>query len=157
MAAMSDEESEELLETEAVLENIDIEETLQPETLKELLDQLNLESVLGGVGAAVGSSVGAVVGRKVGAALRTERESVDEPESDDSAEEESDETDDSTDEDTEDESDETGSEKPATREELEALSYRELQSLARDTDVKGNLSRDEMTEQLADEFGLDSE
>lgn len=35
---------------------------------------------------------------------------------------------------------------------LEDLSYRELQSLAKEHDVKANLSREEMTEQLSDEL-----
>lgn len=43
---------------------------------------------------------------------------------------------------------------PGSREELEEMSYNDLQKLASDTSVKGNLPKDEMIEQLADEFDL---
>jgi hypothetical protein len=38
------------------------------------------------------------------------------------------------------------------RELLDAMSYQELQSVAKDVDVKANLARDEMTERIMDEF-----
>lgn len=52
---------------------------------------------------------------------------------------------------------ETTAEKPSSREELEALSYRELQQLAKEVGVKANTKKDEMVENVADEFGINSE
>lgn len=43
---------------------------------------------------------------------------------------------------------------PASRSELEEMAYNDLQSLAGDTSVKGNLPKDEMIDQLADELDL---
>lgn len=43
------------------------------------------------------------------------------------------------------------------REFLEEMSYRDLQSIAKEIDVKANLSRDEMTEQITDKFSSGSE
>lgn len=53
------------------------------------------------------------------------------------------------DEETEEESE------PSSREELEEFSYRELQSLAKEHDIKANLSRDEMTDQLIAELDIE--
>ncbi|MDY6774944.1 MAG: 30S ribosomal protein S3 [Halobacteria archaeon] len=53
----------------------------------------------------------------------------------------------------EEEGDETPPE-PETLDDLEEMSYRELQLLAKDVGVKANLSREEMTDELADEFGV---
>lgn len=43
---------------------------------------------------------------------------------------------------------------PSSRAELEEMAYNDLQSLAGDTSVKGNLPKDEMIDQLADELDL---
>lgn len=43
------------------------------------------------------------------------------------------------------------------REFLEEMSYRDLQSIAKEIDVKANLSRDEMTERITDKFSSGSE
>lgn len=42
---------------------------------------------------------------------------------------------------------------PGSRDELEDMSYRELQSLAKEQDVQANLSREEITEKLAESLG----
>lgn len=75
-------------------------------------------------------------------------------------------SDESTDADSEDSGDEGGetnaevdedgeSKEIETEEDLSELSYRELQSLAKEQDVKANLSREEMTEQLSEALDLD--
>ncbi|SIR55458.1 hypothetical protein SAMN05421858_2789 [Haladaptatus litoreus] len=51
----------------------------------------------------------------------------------------------------------TASEMPSSREELEGLSYRELQQVAKEVGVKANTKKDEMVENVADELGIDSE
>jgi len=43
---------------------------------------------------------------------------------------------------------------PETRDELEELSYRELQKIAKEVDVKGNLPKDEMRNKIADALEL---
>ncbi|WP_227353081.1 hypothetical protein [Haladaptatus salinisoli] len=53
--------------------------------------------------------------------------------------------------------DETPSETPNSRDELEEMSYRELQKLAMDVGVKANTKREQMVEDLADEFGIGGE
>lgn len=50
--------------------------------------------------------------------------------------------------------DETPDDAPSSRSELEDMAYNDLQSLAGDTSVKGNLPKDEMIEELADELDL---
>ncbi len=143
---MSSESLLENVDTAELLEHVDIEDILRNTDLRKLLKQVNLEAVLGGFGAAAGRELGAVAGRKFDAALSSSK-----GDSGDTSDEAADETAD------EDGGGESVSGRPETREELESLSYRELQSLARDTDVKGNISRERMIEQLAEEFGLDSE
>ncbi len=53
------------------------------------------------------------------------------------------------------EEDETPADAPASRSELEEMAYNDLQKLASDTSVKGNLPKDEMIDELAEELGLD--
>ncbi len=48
----------------------------------------------------------------------------------------------------------TSGDGPSSRAELEDMSYNELQKLAGDTSVKGNLPKDEMIDGLADELDL---
>ena len=56
---------------------------------------------------------------------------------------------------TEDETEEAeGGDLPETRDELEELSYRELQKVAKQVDVKGNLPKDEMRDGIADALDL---
>ena len=143
---MSDNSLLENVDTAELLEHVDVENLLQNTDWRTLLKQVNLEAALGSFGAAVGREVGAVLGHKLGATLSsTESESTEsENDEDESTEGESD-------------TDDTDSDMPETREELEELPYRELQSLATDTNVKGNLSEEEMTDRLAEELGLGSE
>lgn len=54
----------------------------------------------------------------------------------------------------EDEAEGTPDDAPGSRSELEDMSYNDLQSLASDTSVKGNLPKDEMIDELADELDL---
>jgi hypothetical protein len=143
---MSDDSLSENGDIAELVEGLDIENRLKNTDLRELLVRTRLEAALGEFGALVGREIGAVTGRKLGAALGS-------TESDLSNESANNDTEDGS---TGDASGLDDSEKPETREDLEELSYRELQSLARDTDVKGNLPRDEMTEQLAKEFRISS-
>jgi hypothetical protein len=46
---------------------------------------------------------------------------------------------------------------PGTRDELEEMSYRELQSLAKNAGVKANITKEEMIERLADTLNIGSE
>ena len=129
-----------------LLGSVDLSKVLTEDNIKRLLKRMDLATLGGQLGAAIGRKLGAVVGRRFGRLL-------DSAESDDeqSDSEESDEA--STEDD-----DGEGEEAPVeTLDELEEMSYRELQSLAKDTDVKGNLSRDELTEQLADEFDIETD
>lgn len=45
---------------------------------------------------------------------------------------------------------------PQSTDELEDMSYRDLQSLAKERDIKANLSRDELTDELAEAIGIKS-
>ncbi|MFP4632998.1 MAG: Hsp20/alpha crystallin family protein [Halobacteriales archaeon] len=49
---------------------------------------------------------------------------------------------------------ETPEDAPDSREELEEMAYNDLQKLATEVGVKGNLPKDEMVEGIADELGL---
>lgn len=51
----------------------------------------------------------------------------------------------------------TEPETPRSREELEALSYGELQEVAREVGVKSNVTRNEMVETIAEELGIQME
>ncbi|MFB9805434.1 hypothetical protein ACFFQF_08680 [Haladaptatus pallidirubidus] len=51
---------------------------------------------------------------------------------------------------------ETVSETPNSRKELEELSYRELQQLAKEVGVKANTKKEEMVKNVADELGIDA-
>jgi len=46
---------------------------------------------------------------------------------------------------------------PSSVDELQEMSYRELQKLAKEVGVKANLKTEELIEELADEFGLETE
>lgn len=74
-----------------------------------------------------------------------EKEAETEPEEEDEPEEETE---------AEKETDEQDKEFPETRDELEELSYRELQKIAKELDVKGNLPKDEMRDGIADALEL---
>jgi hypothetical protein len=136
--------------TAELLKHIDIEEILQETDLYELFQQMQLETVLGSLGSAAGREIGAVLGRKLDASFGSTGSESDEPAGDETVRNGTASGEGSTD-------DGPGGEKPDTREELEELSYRELQSLTQDTDVKGNISQERMIEQLADEFGIENE
>jgi small subunit ribosomal protein S3 len=80
------------------------------------------------------------------AETETEPEPEPEPETQHEEPEESEET-----EETEQGSEDT----PSSVDELEEMSYRELQKLAKEVGVKANLKTEELIEELADEFGLE--
>ena len=60
-----------------------------------------------------------------------------------------------TEETTEEAGTEADSDTPSSVDELEEMSYRELQKLAKEVGVKANLKTEELIEELADEFGLE--
>lgn len=86
----------------------------------------------GDVGERIGAAVGAVVGRHLGGPLG--RVLLSELPSADEAEERL----------------------PDSTDELEELSYRELQSVAKEVGVTANLTREEMTSRLVDALELDA-
>lgn len=79
----------------------------------------------------------------------------DESESEDEEAEATDEGEETEAEGTDEERQSTGESIPESRDELEDLSYRELQSLAKDRDIQANLSREELTDELAVELDLE--
>jgi len=76
---------------------------------------------------------------------------VSKKEEEDEEAEAEDEAEDETEDETEEEE---GGDLPETRDELEELSYRELQKVAKQVDVKGNLPKDEMRDGIADALDL---
>lgn len=135
------------IDVNELLSSVDLSKVLTRKNITQLLERVDLAAIGGQLGATVGRKLGAIVGRKLGMVV----DSADRSEG--AVESNEDEAEDST-ADGGNEQDEAPVE---TLEDLEAMSYQELQSLAKDTDVKGNLSRDEMTEQLADEFDIERE
>ena len=73
---------------------------------------------------------------------------VSEPETEVVFEEETDETNDAT------ESEEEGDDMPSTSEELEDMSYRDLQGVAKKLDIKANQSTEDLVDQISDELDL---
>ncbi|WP_273836795.1 hypothetical protein [Halococcus sp. PRR34] len=104
-----------------------------------------LTTGLAGVGVPTGSTGGAAADTTTGDRDDTTQRDVDE---------ESETTEERTESDENDESD-TGSGRPASRADLEAISYRELQQLAKDVDVTANLAREEMEDRLVETLDLD--
>ena len=81
---------------------------------------------------------------------------ADEPEETEAEDEQSDETQEEPDETSDDTDDEDeGPAVPDSREDLEELSYRELQLLAKEADIKANLATEELVDELADEHDLE--
>jgi hypothetical protein len=90
------------------------------------------------IGRVLGQKAGRTVGEWLGRKLDRENQTVD---SAGTADSESD----------------ASSSHPETRDELEEMSYRELQSLAKDAGVKANITKEEMIERLADTLNIGSE
>lgn len=87
------------------------------------------------IGRALGANIGRAVGELIGQALTRDEQ-----------------TDSSSDAETSEERPH-----PETRDELETMSYRELQSLAKELGVKANLTTEEMTDRLAAELDMSTE
>lgn len=94
-------------------------------------------------GETIGRRVGATAGRAFGEWLATAFSTLDTD--DESATESASET----------ERDGAASDHPDSREELDELSYRDLQQLAKDVGVKANLGREEMTDRIADALSIE--
>lgn len=148
---------------ESLADRIDIAESLDLDDGGEG-DESGVGERLGGaIGASVGRRIGTIVGARLIDDLLLDRPSgpADEEASEgdrstgdgeaDADSEEATAPDDSPDDDTT----EAESDGPERIEDLEELSYRELQSLAKDVDVRANLAREEMTEQIAEALDLD--
>lgn len=105
----------------------------------------------GDVGEQLGAVVGAVLGRRLGGALG--RALLPESLADELAPDEEGPNGD----DAEGSESESETERPDSTEELEEMSYRELQSLAKAVGVTANLTREEMTERLVETLEIDGE
>ena len=84
-----------------------------------------------------------------------EEEAEPEPEPEPETPAEETEEEEETEETTEEAGTEADSDTPSSVDELEEMSYRELQKLAKEVGVKANLKTEELIEELADEFGLE--
>ncbi|MDY6780463.1 MAG: hypothetical protein SV760_07960, partial [Halobacteria archaeon] len=78
-----------------------------------------------------------------------------EPEPETETTEDETEDDDTQESEAEEEAEDDEDDRPTSVEELEELSYRELQGLAKEVDVKANLKTEELIERIAEEYGID--
>lgn len=156
------------LDIRGVVREIDWEETFEDTKLGGLVEDSdgNLGRTIGGaVGAFVGRRLGGIIGSRVSEIVREELEGgeqetgkEEEKEREPDEDEDEKEPEDADEQETED-SDEDVEEAslPESLDELEERSYRELQSLAKEVDVRANLSREEMTERLVETLEIDDE
>jgi hypothetical protein len=119
------------------------------ENIPEMTTDTTLGEQIGRrLGERIGRMLGQQVGRRIGEWLgRTLDQENQSDGSAGAADSESDNSDDS----------DTSSSPPETRDELEGMSYRELQTLAKDAGVKANITKEEMIERLADTLNIGSE
>ena len=151
---MSDTSLTDRIDTDELASSIDYEELLEGTELGENLDfgddKSTAEALGGAIGAAIGRRLGEMIAKQIQESIKetVSREDEEEDEEGEDAEE---------DEEGEEEEGEEKSEVdeiPQSAEELADLSYRQLQSLAMEHDVQANLSREELTQELSETFGI---